>query len=128
MENMNTVSGYAKLVNENCSYNKGSGYYNPNNIGYSSRNAWDSCCECDEKFAKITCHHCGFGICKRKSCGYTFSGSNNTNSVICKTCYDEIDRQLIPVDFSKLDLLKKKIEQKVEQQISERAKINVDKE
>ncbi len=79
----------------------------------SSWPVFAKCVNCEkEKRLKYMneCSHCFKDVCKSLSCCSLFPCANKENIVLCHSCQDQIEEKLVLVmDFSKLQLLKKKI-------------------
>lgn len=70
----------------------------------------DVCRGCNTGNIRECCNKCGDGVCMDESCCSLFPHHHNTVYVICRSCYDDIDRQLtILIDDDKLRTLKHKI-------------------
>jgi len=78
----------------------------------------EKCYECDHANIVECCNKCGNGVCNNQSCSWLFPSHNKTNFTLCNCCFKNIDKKLTPlVDYSKLQLLKKKIHKKLEKRI-----------
>ena len=79
----------------------------------------DICCnECNSERAMECCDKCGNGVCSSESCGWLFPHYNASNYIICNSCVASVEKKLtVLVDYSKLVLLKKKINKKLEKKI-----------
>ena len=70
----------------------------------------DGCEICTDNFACECCDRCGESVCSSDDCCMIFPHYYNTKYVICRGCFDLIDKKLkVLVDYDKLSLLKKKI-------------------
>lgn len=78
----------------------------------------EKCYECYDANIVECCNKCGTGVCNNESCSWLFPSYNKTNFALCNYCFKTIDKKLTPlVDYSKLQLLKKKIHKKLKKQI-----------
>jgi hypothetical protein len=76
------------------------------------------CNECNSANIMECCNKCGNGVCLNETCGWVFPHYNASTYTICKSCVSIIENKLtVLVDYSKLVLLKKKINKKIEQKI-----------
>lgn len=83
------------------------------------QNNIDLCNECNRNNIVECCDKCGNGVCNNEKCAWLFPSHNNTDFIICNHCFEVIDKKLTPlVDYTKLQLLKKKINEKIEKQIT----------
>ena len=70
----------------------------------------DVCCTCNTGSIQECCDKCGDGVCLDDICCAVFPHYRDTIYVICRSCYDVIDRQLtVLIDDDKLRVLKHKI-------------------
>ena len=79
----------------------------------------DTCCnECNSENIMECCDKCGNGVCTNESCAWLFPHYNASNYIICNSCVASVEKKLtVLVDYSKLELLKKKINKKIEKKI-----------
>ena len=78
----------------------------------------DMCNECNTASVTHCCNKCGNGVCSKNDCGWIFPHRGQTNYIICDTCVEMIDQKLtLLIDYGKLSLLKKKINNKNERKI-----------
>lgn len=69
------------------------------------------CGVCEKKMAKLSCNVCEDTICKSKNCSELFPHYNNTQYVVCSTCFEEVDSKLKMRRYPpELDTLKAKID------------------
>lgn len=72
-----------------------------------------NCNECCRKTRLLACNHCNNAICCQESCSILFPHIADSLFVICNTCRTTIEEKIVTaIDYSKLILLKKKINKK----------------
>ena len=54
----------------------------------------DACNVCAANHVDNCCNKCGNAVCASNQCRYVFPYYKNTAYVVCRVCYDTIDRKL----------------------------------
>lgn len=76
------------------------------------------CNECNSEHIVHCCDKCANGVCSNESCVLLSPGYNSSHYILCNSCVSSIEKKLtVLVDYSKLVLLKKKINKKLEKRI-----------
>lgn len=76
------------------------------------------CNECNLDRIVQCCDKCANGVCSNESCVLLSPGYNSSHYILCNSCVSSIEKKLtVLVDYSKLVLLKKKINKKLEKKI-----------
>jgi hypothetical protein len=58
----------------------------------------ETCNECETNEITCQCDKCGNGVCKHNNCQWSFPYKFNTTMILCKRCFNDIDKKLINYD------------------------------